>query len=139
MTTIEATSFLPTTASPERNLRRVLAVNATTSGVAGVAGLVAASWWAETLGIAGVGWIQLISAGLVVFAVDVAVVAARSTRRLATAALAVSLADLSWVAGTAIVLATVDLTTTGRVLAVAMGIGVADFAVLQLWFRSRLA
>ena len=124
---------------PGRNLRRVLAVNATTSGVAGIAGLVAASWWSDTLGIPSVGWIQLIGAGLVVFAIEVALVAARATKALASAALAISMADLAWVIGTGVVLATVDLTTTGWILAVVMGIGVADFALLQLWFRSRLA
>jgi hypothetical protein len=49
------------------------------------------------------------------------------------------MADLAWVIGTGVVLATMDLTTTGWILAVVMGVGVADFALLQLWFRSRLA
>ena len=124
---------------PARNLRRVLAANATTSGLAGVAGLVAASWWSDTLGVPSVGWIQLVSAGLILFAVEVGLVAARATTSLPASALAISLADASWVIGTAVVLATVDLTTTGWILAVVMGVGVADFALLQLWFRSRLA
>lgn len=124
---------------PGRNLRRVLAANAATSGVGGIAGLVAASWWSDTLGIPSVGWIRLISAGLVVFAVEVALVAARATKSLPSAALAISVADVAWVVGTVVVLATVDLTTTGWIVAVAMGVGVADFALLQLWFRRRLA
>jgi hypothetical protein len=123
---------------PARNLRRVLAANATTSGAAGIAGLVAASWWSDTLGIPSVGWIQLVSVGLVVFAIDVALVAARAKKALPSAALAISMADLAWVIGTGVVLATMDLTTTGWILAVVMGVGVADFALLQLWFRSRL-
>lgn len=135
-TAAEATS---TAADPESRLRQVLAVNAITSGVAGVAGLAAADWWAETLGITSVGWVQLISAGLVLFALEVIWVAARASRSLRPAALAVSVADAAWIVGTAVVLATVDLTTTGWVLAVAMGVGVADFAILQLWFRRRLS
>jgi hypothetical protein len=124
---------------PARNLRRVLAVNATSSGVAGLAGLVAASWWAETLGIDRVGWVQVVSVAFIVFAVDVGLVAARATRSLRTAALAVSICDISYVIATVVVLATVDLTTAGAVIAVAMGLLVVDFAALQLRYRSRLA
>ena len=124
---------------PARRLRAVLAANATTSLLFGVAGLVAAPYWSETLGIDSTGWIRLVSAGLVLFAVDVALVAARARASLASAALAVSLADLAWVAATGVALATIDFTTTGWVLAVVIGAGVLDFALLQLWFRSRLA
>lgn len=124
---------------PARRLRAVLAANATTSLLFGVAGLVAAPYWSETLGIDSTGWIRLVSAGLVLFAVDVALVAARARASLASAALAVSLADLAWVAATGVALATIDFTTAGWVLAVVIGAGVLDFALLQLWFRSRLA
>lgn len=143
MTTISAHTSIDGTAPvaeyPARNLRRVLSANATTSAVGGFAGLLAASWWSDTLGIPSVGWIQLVSIGLIVFAVDVGLVAARATASLRSAALAISVADLAWVIGTVVVLATVDLTTTGWVVAVVMGIGVADFALLQLWFRHRLS
>ncbi|MPY95408.1 MAG: hypothetical protein GEV08_20840 [Acidimicrobiia bacterium] len=124
---------------PARNLRAVLAANAATSALAGVAGLVAAGWWADELGLPSVAVVRIVSAALVVFAVDVALVARRATGRLRPAALAISLVDLAWVVGTVAVLATVDLTTTGRLVAIVMGLGVLDFAALQLWFRSRLA
>lgn len=123
---------------PARNLRRVLRFNAATSGAAGAAGLLSATSVSATLGLAGVGWIRLVSAGLVVFAVAVVLVAGRPPGSLRQFALAVSVADLAWVAGTAVVLATVDLATTGQVLAVVMAVGVADFALLQLWFRNRM-
>ena len=124
---------------PARRLRAVLAANAATSLLFGVAGLVAAPYWAETLGIDSTGWIRLVSAGLVLFAVDVGFVAARARASLAAAAMAVSLADLAWVAATGVALATIDFTTAGWMLAVAIAAGVVDFALLQLWFRSRLA
>ncbi len=131
--------MVPDVERPARRLRAVLAANATTSFLFGVAGLVAAPYWSETLGIDSTGWIRLVSAGLVLFAVDVALVAARARASLTTAALAVSLADLAWVAATGVALATIDFTTAGWVLAVVIGVGVLDFALLQLWFRSRLA
>ena len=133
------TPSLPDVERPARRLRAVLAANATTSFLFGAAGIVAAPYWSETLGIDSTGWIRLVSAGLVLFAVDVALVAARARASLASAALAVSLADLAWVAATGVALATIDFTTTGWVLAVVIGAGVLDFALLQLWFRSRLA
>lgn len=79
----------------------------------------------------------MISAGLVLFALDVAL-GLRSPRHLAAVALLTSAADVAWVVATVVVLATVDLTTTGRIAAIVTGIGVLDFALLQLWFRSRL-
>lgn len=118
-------------------LRLVLTTNAATSFSAGVVGLVAAGWCVDELGFQSEGWTRLVSAGLVLFAIDVAL-GARSSRRLGTTALLTSVADLAWVAATVVVLATVDLTTAGWVVAAVMGVGVLDFALLQLWLRSRL-
>lgn len=120
---------------PNSPLRAVLGVNAATSFLAGVAGLAGARRLVDELGLGSEGWTRLVSLGLVIFAIEVAIVAARATRRLRDATLAISIADLSWVAATVVVLATVDLTTTGRVVAIVMGVGVAEFALLQLWFR----
>ena len=122
---------------PARHLRTVLAVNAATSLAAGVVAVSAAPWLVDELGLGSEGWTRLVGAGLVLFSIDVALAAARATRRLRSATLAVSLTDLVWVAATIVVLATVDLTGAGRVVAVAMGVGVLDFALLQLWFRHR--
>jgi hypothetical protein len=94
---------------------------------------------ADTFGLPSATVVRVVSAALLLFAVDVAIVARRATGRLRPATLAISLLDLAWVAGTAVVLATVDLTATGRAVAIISGLGVLDFAVLQLWFRSRLA
>lgn len=138
MTTITAPSTTRTGATTAASrLRTVLAVNATTSAVAGLVGLLATDRVVDELGLHSAGWTRLISAGLVLFAVDIAF-GIRSRPRLATTALVTSVADVAWVMATVVVLATVDLTATGRVAAVVMGIGVLDFALLQLWFRRRL-
>ncbi len=140
--TMHRTATATTTAvdpeRPARRLRAVLATNAATSFLFGSAGLVAAPLWSDTLGIDSVGWIRLVSAGLVLFAVDVALVASRARASLPTAALAVSVADLAWVAATGVALATISFTATGWILAVVIAAGVFDFALLQLWFRGRL-
>ncbi len=128
-----------TTEQPAQRLRAVLAVNATTSLACGVAGLVAAPYWSDTLGVDSTAWIRIVSAGLVIFAIDVAIVAARAKASLPAAGLAVSMGDLAWVAATVVALFVVDFTTTGWILALVIGVGVLDFALAQLWFRSRLA
>ena len=124
---------------PARRLRAVLALNAATSFACGLLGLIAAPHWSDTLGIDSTAWIRVVSAGLVIFAIDVGIVAWRATTSLPTATLAISMADLAWVAATGAALATVTFTTTGWILAVVIGIGVLDFALAQLWCRSRLA
>ena len=123
--------------SAASRLRTVLTVNAATSLASGIAGLLATDRFVDWLGLQSAGWTRLVSAGLVVFALDVAL-GARSPRRLALTALLTSLADVAWVAATVVVLAAVDLTGPGRFVAAAMGLAVLDFAALQLWFRRRL-
>lgn len=137
MTTITAPRTTTTPTSAVQRLRTVLRVNAATSFAAGAVGLLAAETLVDELGLQTPGWTRLVSAGLLLFAVDVAL-GARSSRHLATTALLTSVLDLAWVAATAVVLATVDLTGVGRLVAVAMGLAVLDFAVLQLWYRSRV-
>lgn len=116
----------------------MLAANAATSFTVGVAGLLAAPWWSHTLGIGSVGWIRIVSAALLLFAFEVAMIAYRPPARLAAATATISLADIAWVGASIVVLLAAELTTTGRVIAVIQGIGVLDFALLQLWLRSRL-
>lgn len=136
MTTITAPVTTSRTTTAAGRLRAVLLTNATTSFAAGVVGLAATDRLVEELGLRSAGWTRLVSLGLVLFAVDVAL-GARS-RRLRATALATSVVDLAWIAATAVVLATVDLTGTGRVVAVVVGVAVLDLALLQLWFRRRL-
>ncbi len=136
MTTITAPLTDTTPATAAGRLRTVLSVNAGTSLASGLLGLLATDRLVDELGLQSAGWTRLVSIGLVLFALDVAL-GARSSRHLATTALVTSVADVAWVGATVVVLATVDLTGLGQVVAAVMGVAVLDFAVLQLWFRSR--
>jgi hypothetical protein len=125
------------TAGPAGRLRAVLTLNAATSGVIGVVGLAAGQFWATKLGIDSATAVRIVCAALIVFAIEVATVAFRSTTSLNRWSAAISAIDIAWVLGTIAVVATAELTALGTVVAVVLGVGVADFAALQLWFRSR--
>lgn len=118
-------------------LRLVLAANATFSVVGGVIALVAGSWVSRELGIDHVALTRLLGAGLILFGIDVAVVSRTAERRLLPAALAVSAADAAWVFGTVIVLATGVLSSTGAIVAIVVGLAVADFGTAQAWLRAK--
>lgn len=128
---------------PARALPLVLEANAATSLAAGVVGLAASRWSADRLGLAGTGWVQLGAAGLVLFALGVVGASRLHGGRLSRAARLVSVADVSWVVGTAVLIATSlvsgrGLSALGVAIAAAMGLGVADFAAVQLWLARRL-
>ncbi|MCP5028619.1 MAG: hypothetical protein GY929_20270 [Actinomycetia bacterium] len=137
-TTVPATISHPATVStPESRLRLVLAANAVTSTVFGLIGAIAASPLADLLGVGPVWLVRLVSVGLILFGIDVALTARASTDRLTSGALLTSIADWSWVAATVIIIALGALSTTGAVIMGTIALGVADFAVLQLLFRRR--
>ncbi|MDY7099990.1 MAG: hypothetical protein S0880_02270 [Actinomycetota bacterium] len=139
MTTITTAPTAETvTDRAERRLRTVLVANAITSGVAGLAGLVAADFWADTLGIDAVGVVRLVGLGLVLFAIDVAVVSRLGRDRLHRWTPAVSAADAAWVLATVAVLVAGVLEPAGVVLAVVVGLAVADFGLVQMWLRRRM-
>ncbi|MDW3220542.1 MAG: hypothetical protein R8F63_18185 [Acidimicrobiales bacterium] len=125
----------PTTAI--HRLRLVLATNAAFSVVGGVIALAAGSWVSRELGIDHVALTRLLGAGLVVFGIDVALAARTTEQRLLPAALAVSAADAAWVIGTVIVVAAGVLSTTGVIVAVVIGLAVADFGTAQAWLRAK--
>lgn len=117
-------------------LRLVLRANAVTSGLGGLAGALGAGFFSDWMGIDHVLVTVGVSIGLVVFAVDVALAAASDERALRWAPW-ISCADLAWVAATIAVVASGALSTAGNVVAIIVGLAVADFAVLQLWCRRR--
>jgi hypothetical protein len=119
-------------------LRTVLKLNAAFSALSGLAAVLAGPWVSEHSGIDHVTLTRLAGVGLVVFAVDVAAVSRSDERRLVRDSLFVSVADLTWVGATIVVLTTVQLTSGGVAAAVLLALAVADFAGAQLWFRSKL-
>lgn len=139
-TTTVPTTAVPTntgSATPERRLRLVLAANATMSIVFGLIGAIGAGGVADLLGVDQVWLVRLVSVGLILFGIDVALTARAATHRLPTGALLVSIADWSWVAATVVVVALGLLSTASVVIMGIVGLAVADFALLQLVLRRR--
>lgn len=130
-------SVSTTESTPLRRLRIVLITNAGTSFAGGAVGLAAAPWLSEELGFDHVALTRILSIGLMVFALDVAMLARTRAERTVQWSAAVSVGDFTWVVATIILIASGTLTTAGVVVAVALGLGVLDFGVLQLWFRGR--
>lgn len=124
--------------SPERSLRTVLGVNAATSALFGVAGLVAADRLTDWMGLGDPTVMRAVSAALLAFAAAVAYTSTRHVDGLRSGALLVSVVDLTWVAATVAVVLAADLSAFGLTVAVVVGAGVADFALGQLWFRHLL-
>lgn len=118
-------------------LRLVLRLNATTSLAGGLIAAIAAGRVSETLGIDHVGITRIVGLGLIVFAADIAYLSTRPDPKLLTETRLVSAADGAWVVATIVVLAAQILTGTGVLVAVVLGLGVADFAITQLWMRSK--
>ena len=130
-------SVSTTERTPLRRLRMVLMTNAATSFAGGAVGLAAAPWLSEELGFDHVALTRIISIGLMVFALDVAMLARAGAERTASWSAAVSVGDFTWVAATIVLIASGTLTTAGVVVAIMLGLGVLDFGVLQLWFKGR--
>ena len=118
-------------------LRTVLAANAATSFAGGAVGLVAAPWLSRELGFDHVALTRIISIGLMLFAAAVAILARSRAEHTIRWSASVSAADLAWVAATIVLVASGTLTTAGAAVAVVLGLGVLDFAVVQLWLRGR--
>lgn len=121
----------PTARSTVRRLQLVLRANATTSGIGGLVGLVGAGFFSDWMGVDHVALTAVVSAGLIGFAAFVAFASATPERAVRLTPM-ISAGDLSWVAATAVVVRSESLSTGGAVLAVAIGVMVLDFGVLQL-------
>lgn len=119
-------------------LRLILRLNATTSALGGAIAAIAAGWVSETLGIDHVLLTRLVGIGLILFAADVAYVSTRDEKRMLAETRLISAGDGLWVLATIAVLAAQILTTTGVVVAILVGLGVADFGIAQLWLRSKI-
>ena len=127
------------TASAARRLRTTLRCNAATSCVAGLIALVAAEPVARLLGVDDqAAIVRAVGAGLAVFAATVFAVAAADPPRLRRGAVLVSLADATWVIGTAVLLALGSFSGAGTAIMVAMALTVAVFCDLQVTSARRL-
>lgn len=124
----------PTT-TPTARLRLILTANAITSTIGGLIAFFAAPWVSRELGIDHVVLTAALGAGLVGFAVNVLRIARSPERRVVAESLFVSLGDGAWVLGTIVVVATGVLTTAGTIVAILVGLMVADFGTAQLVFR----
>lgn len=117
------------------DLRTVLRINAATSLPTGLLALVAAPWVGDVLGVEATLLIRLVGAGLVVFAVDVLLVAASD--RVASLAKLVSAADIAWVAGTLVLVAAGAFSALGTALMLAVAAVVGALGITQLRLGSR--
>lgn len=117
-------------------LRGVLRANAAFSAVGGLVALVGFAPIDDLLGAGNRAVVAATGAGLVGFALVVLAVAGLEPRRLVGGAAAVSVADLTGVAATAVVVATVDLDASGGALLTAVAVVVAGFAASQLLLRT---
>ena len=128
---------------PITKLRVVLTANATTSGLAGLTALVAGERVDEWLDTAHSGWVRVIGAGLVAFAVAVIALSRSDVHSLRRWVPAVSLADGGWVAASVATIVAGWYSSGGAALMGVIAVIVGTFAVAQMrlderasWFGS---
>lgn len=113
-------------------VRRWLRANATFSTLSGVAVAAAAPWLADQLGTDATALVRLVGVALVVYGVDLAVLATRSAPLVRRLTPAVVVADVVWVAVSAAALAAGAVATTvGTLLVADVAAIVAVFAIGQ--------
>jgi len=115
-----------------RPLRLLLRLNAAYSTSSGLVCLIAREWLAGLIGVPDA-LLVAVGLGLLAFAVSLVATAARvDLARLRAEALAASIADLGWVAGTLVVLAFGWLTPAGSWLLTGVGVPVLGLGLAQL-------
>ena len=118
--------------NPITKLRLVLTANATTSGLAGLTALVAGERVSDWLGTAYPGWVRIIGAGLVAFALAVIALSRSSERSLRRWVPTVSLADSGWVAASIATIVAGWYSNSGATIIGAIAAIVATFAITQM-------
>lgn len=118
--------------------RLVLRANAATSAVTGAIAVVAAGWLSDVAGIDHVVITRLAGVGLLLFAAEAFRLSTLPAPKLPAGLLQTSIGDIAWVLATPVVIALVDLSRAGTIGAIVIAMGVADFAIAQLWLRSKL-
>ena len=137
-TTTGTTTAGATDPATESRLRFVLATNATTSGLGGVAAVALGGPVDSLLGTGAVGVVRLVGAGLVLFAAFLAFVARSPRSRLVREVPMISAGDLAWVAGTAVTIALGWYSRTGTAVMGAVAAMVGAFGVTQAVLVRRL-
>jgi hypothetical protein len=117
---------------PITKLRFVLTANATTSGLAGLTALVAGERVDEWLETAHSGWVRLIGAGLVAFALAVIALSRSNEQDLRRWVPAVSLADIVWVAASVASIIAGWYSSSGAALIGIIAVIVGTFAITQM-------
>ena len=120
----------PTVAPPAARLRHVLRADAAVTGAVGALTLIAAPSLSELVGTPTV--LRVVGAVLLVAAVDIALLARLSGRRLAVAGAVVGELALAWVAATAVVIALGLAEPVGVALLVAVAAATAAFGATEL-------
>lgn len=131
---------LTTRRTTAQQLRNVLRANAFTSTIGGLVCLAAGGWTSTQLGTGHAGLVRLVGVGLIVFGVDVAVVAGSRVSRLHRWAPIVSAADALWVVATLATIAAGWYSAFGAAVVCLVGLMVGSFGVAQLlgWRRLKL-
>lgn len=112
-------------------LRFVLTANATTSGLAGLTALVAGERVDNWLDTAHAGWVRVIGAGLVAFALAVIALSRSNEQSLRRWVPAVSLADSGWVAASIATIIAAWYSSNGAAIIGVIAAIVATFAITQ--------
>ncbi len=122
----------------ETNLRRTLVTNASTSGGGGAAALLFGGPVDALLGTGSTPWVRVVGAGLVAFALFVALTAKATTSWLLAATPWISGGDLMWVTGTVVTIRLDWYSAAGAVVMALVGAMVGAFGVAQATLFRRL-
>ena len=118
---------------PITKLRFVLTANATTSALAGLTALVTGERVDNWLGTAHAGWVQVIGAGLVAFALAVIALSRSDEQNLRRWVPAVSMADGGWVAASVATIIAGWYSSNGAAIIGVIAAVVGTFAITQMW------
>jgi hypothetical protein len=117
---------------PNAQLRRVLGANATTSGLAGLMAVFASERVDDWLDTGHSGWVRVVGAGLVAFALAVVAISRSDEQHLRQWVPAVSLADDAWAVVSAATIIAGWYSTSGAVLVGIIAAVVGTFAIAQM-------
>ena len=119
-------------------LRFVLRLNIALSTLTGLVGLLFAGPVADVLGVDQVWLVRLLGGGLLAFALGVFIVAGSTTKTLRAWSLEISIADLGWVVGTAVVIGLGWLSTSGVIVMSVVAVMILGLSAAQFRARNHL-